>query len=74
MIYGAQVDTARRWLNSIDREIDEVKRNEGVKTVAEMKRILTLRENQSIGWEDDHRWDRILRLAGAVLPGEPRPI
>ena len=37
-----------------------------------MKQVLTLKEDQTIAWEKDQKWDEMMKLAAAVLPGEPR--
>jgi len=80
MMVGDQVDTARRWLDAVDEGIrgilrqGEEKGGEGSREGWEknVRRVLTLKEDRSIGLEDDAWWDGLMELAGKVLPGEPR--
>jgi len=74
MMNEEQIDTARRWLDVIGAQVDIIKKEKGrnLDSTTDVKRILTLRTDQSIGWEDDHRWDSLMHLAEEVLPGEPR--
>jgi len=65
---GDQADTARQWLNTIDKEIKNLKDKEVYQSEDSIKRILTLREDRSIGWEDDLRWDTMMNLAANVFP------
>lgn len=67
-----QVDTARAWLEAINKEVENMKTigpeynlgdNGGV------RRVLALKKDASIGWAEDERWEDIMRLAKA-LPGE----
>jgi hypothetical protein len=59
-------------LDAVDEGIREVvgKDAEAVagEAVAGVKRLLTLRADRSIGWEDDKRWDEMMELAASVLP------
>jgi hypothetical protein len=70
MMYGEQIETARQWLDAVDKQVKSIKEKERDRDSVDFRRILTLREDQSIGWEDDHRWDSLMFLASEVLPGE----
>ncbi|KAI0781938.1 carboxylesterase [Abortiporus biennis] len=64
-----QIRIAREWLKTIsalrkELESSPVKRGEN-----EYKKILVLKEDKTIGWEVDAKWDNIMRLL-QVLPGE----
>jgi hypothetical protein len=67
-----EVNTAKRWLDAIDGWIASVR--PGVEphvthTIGDVP-ILTLREDASIGWDKDPRWDELMDLARNVLPHE----
>lgn len=72
MLYGDQVETARSWLDAVDKGIEELKVDKVGRDKESLRRVLTLREDRTIGWDDDHRWDAMMHLAAGVLPGEPR--
>ena len=65
MLTDDQVPIARDWLNAVSREVhallDGSQRAE--------KDILVLSEDRRIRWEEDTRWDELMRLKSA-LPGE----
>ena len=72
MLTSDQADIARIWLDKVDDEIKSLRNKEVSQDEESMRRILTLRVNRSIGWEDDHRWNSMMRLAENILPCEPR--
>lgn len=55
------------WLDVIDKEIKTLER-EG-KPTRPLNQALTLREDKTIAWQDDKRWDQIMDML-TVLPGE----
>lgn len=70
---GDQVDTARNWLDEIDKAVaDAISKSDEEVKGGDLKRILTLRVDRTIGWDMDERWESMMELAGNVLPGEPR--
>jgi len=62
-----QVDTAIAWLDAIAAEVKTLESD--MKPTLGMKEMLTLRENQTIEWTTDSRWEEMMRLA-TILPGE----
>ena len=66
----SQRKTARKWLEAIDSEIHRLISSS--KASKDLKQVLTLKEDQSIAWEKDEKWDEMMRVALAVLPKEPR--
>lgn len=67
-----QVDVARAWLNTIDEEVKKMKSSGSEYNSGEngdVRKVLTLYEDMSIGWTMDERWEEIMRLT-KVLPGE----
>lgn len=55
------------WLDAVDREVEIVER-EG-HPGPPLDQALMLREDHSIGWSHDARWEHFLSIAN-VLPGE----
>ncbi|KAG8221138.1 Alpha/Beta hydrolase protein [Butyriboletus roseoflavus] len=64
---AAQKEVAVAWLDAIDKEFQILER-EG-KPTRPLHQALTLREDQTIAWQDDKRWDQLMNVA-KVLPGE----
>lgn len=62
-----QKEKALEWLDVVDREV-EIMEREG-HSGKPLELALTLKENQSIAWSEDARWEQLLIIAG-VLPGE----
>ncbi|KAF9233740.1 Alpha/Beta hydrolase protein [Melanogaster broomeanus] len=62
-----QKEVAVAWLDAIDKEFEILER-EGKPTRA-LNQALTLKENQTIAWEDDKRFAQLMEVA-KVLPGE----
>lgn len=67
----SQLDTGRRWLTAIDEEIIRLLACDQTGVAfnnGDTKRILTLREDQSVGYEIDAKWDDMMALGEAALP------
>lgn len=62
-----QTKKAIEWLDAFDKEI-AVLEQQG-KPVHELNETLTLKEDQTIAWAKDPRWDELMNIA-KVLPGE----
>ncbi|KAH0836860.1 Alpha/Beta hydrolase protein [Lanmaoa asiatica] len=62
-----QKEVAVAWLNAIDKEFEILER-EG-KPTRPLNQALTLKEDQTITWQDDEKWDQLMNIA-KVLPGE----
>jgi len=57
-------EIARSWLNAISAATEEAEK--GIAGKGVMK-VLTLREDRTIGWEDDRKWDEAMYFA-QILP------
>lgn len=64
---ASQKEVAVAWLDAIDKEVEILER-EG-KATRPLNQALTLREDQTIAWQDDKRWDQLMNIA-KVLNGE----
>ncbi|KAH7926008.1 alpha/beta-hydrolase [Leucogyrophana mollusca] len=64
---AAQIQTAVAWLDAVDKEI-AILESEG-RAMQAVTKILTLNEDHSISWNDDKRWDQLMKIA-KILPGE----
>ena len=53
------------WLANIDEEL--AKAEQAGESTKDVKQVLTLREDRSVGWGEDTRYDDLLRLAGALV-------
>lgn len=63
----SQVEVARAWLNTVSLNVMELERQGPNGRTAQES--LTLDEDRTIGWQEDRRWDELMRLL-VVLPGE----
>ncbi|KAH9939944.1 carboxylesterase [Amylocystis lapponica] len=61
-----ELAASRAWLDRIAAEMKAVETTGFDKGVLD---VLTLRQDKTIGWEKDPRWDELMRLL-AALPGE----
>lgn len=66
ILQPSQADIARQWLDTI---ADAVKTAEAEGNTKELQEVLALKEDKTIGWKQDDRWDELMRLREA-LPGE----
>ncbi|KAI0948177.1 hypothetical protein AcW1_009761 [Taiwanofungus camphoratus] len=62
----SQAVVARTWLDSIASEVKEIETHGNRKALEE---VLMLKEDKTIGWRSDERWEELMRLRGA-FPGE----
>jgi len=62
-----QVLTAHAWLDAVAQEVDKLQKD-GTSGHA-VNEVLTLREDRSIGWDKDDKWDAMMKLC-QILPGE----
>ncbi|TFK34010.1 carboxylesterase [Crucibulum laeve] len=62
-----QVEITKRWLNRFFEELKTLEK-EG-KSSSGLKTVLALREDRTIGWDLDEKWDRLMSLRD-ILPGE----
>ena len=69
VLRSAQAEVARAWLTIIAAELQKLE-TEG-KSGRGVKEILTLREDKTIEWMEDARWDGVIKKAKA-FPGEVR--
>ncbi|KAF9528954.1 carboxylesterase [Crepidotus variabilis] len=60
-----QDDVARAWVRRIAEET-EADNSELEGAEVDVKRMLTLKENKTIGWTEDARWDEMLKLAKVI--------
>ena len=68
----SEVDIARKWLDAIDQGVIEMEKYyETGKSGLErnLKSILTLRQDKTIGLAKDEKWDTMMNLAKSILPG-----
>ncbi|ETW84092.1 Carboxylesterase [Heterobasidion irregulare TC 32-1] len=70
VLQSSQVEVAKAWLRIIAAELQKLE-TEG-KSSRGVKEILTLREDKTIQWMEDGRWDGVIKKAKA-FPGEARP-
>jgi len=66
----SQLDVATAWLDAIAAEVNDLESN--TKKVHGVREMLTLKDNRTIEWTADSRWEDVMRLA-TVLPGEGCP-
>ncbi|KAF9454428.1 carboxylesterase [Macrolepiota fuliginosa MF-IS2] len=59
-------DTANRWVEVVDKELKKVIQSGNTHQYRE---VLTLKEDQSVGWTNDERWNEFMDLVD-ILPGE----
>jgi carboxylesterase type B len=62
-----QTTKALEWLDAVDKEVEILERDGP--SDRPLDQALTLKEDQSIGWSQDARYDHLLAIAG-VLPSE----
>lgn len=67
MLSEQERKTALEWLKSVDSTLEGIE--SGVKAESleqNVKEVLTLREDRTMGWEADKRFDDIMRLETAL--------
>ncbi|KAL5476704.1 hypothetical protein ACEPAI_2890 [Sanghuangporus weigelae] len=55
---------ALSWLSTVDKELSEFEA--AGKTLKSVKQILTLREDKTIGWDEDRRYDELMKLTTSL--------
>ena len=56
-----QVEVARGWLSEVAEEVNKLIYGSG-STRRDLREILTLKEDKSIGWTKDEKWDTLMKL------------
>ena len=62
-----QIEIARQWLQSVDNEARALE-TQG-RTDRGVKEILVLKDQYTIEWDEDVKYDRVMRLT-KILPGQ----
>jgi hypothetical protein len=65
------VDVANVWLDAIAVEVKDLESNK--KTMRGVTEMLTLRDDRTVGWTTDCRWEDMMRLATALPGKRPNP-
>ena len=61
----AQIVAARTWLDVIDAETKALE--EGLNANArDPRKVLALREDKTVSWKEDEKWDHLMRLRVAI--------
>jgi hypothetical protein len=63
-----QVDIAKEWVDRIREEVRELEK-EG-KPLHHVKTMLALREDMTIGWKEDQKWDDVMSLHEITAGGK----
>lgn len=63
-----QVDVAKGWINRITEEANKLMDGDSGSTRRDLRDMITLKEDKSIGWTKDEKWDTLIKL-GKVLDG-----
>jgi hypothetical protein len=56
-----QVEVAKGWLNEVAEEVNRLIYGPGP-TRRDVHEMLTLKEDRSIGWTKDEKWDTLMKL------------
>jgi len=56
-----QVDVAKGWLNRISEEVNKLMNGEP-STRQDVRNMITLKEDRSIGWTKDEKWEKLMKL------------
>jgi hypothetical protein len=59
------VPIAREWLETVDREMKAMER-EGKPPSTGPTKVLKLKKDKTIGWEEDVIWDETMQLAKVI--------
>ena len=57
-----QVEIAKGWLNKVAEEVNKIRINGGSTRLADVRNMLTLKEDRSIAWTKDEKWDALIKL------------
>ena len=53
-----QVDVAKRWLRKVTEEVNKLESG----THRDVRDVITLKEDRTIGWTKDEKWDTLMKL------------
>jgi hypothetical protein len=67
MLEPNQIDIAKQWQDRIHAEVKELEKQG--KPLKDVKTVLTLGEDMTIGWKEDWKWHDIMSLC-QVIPSE----
>lgn len=67
VLTAQQAEIARQWLKAIDNEVYALE-VQG-RTIRGVKEILTLKDQFTVEWSEDLKYDTVMRLT-KILPGE----
>lgn len=56
-----QVDVAKGWLNRVSEEVNKLMNGEP-STRQDVRNMITLKEDRSIGWTKDEKWEKLMKL------------
>ena len=56
-----QIEVAKGWLNEIAEEVNKLIYGP-CSTRRDVREMLTLKEDRSIGWTKDEKWDTLIKL------------
>lgn len=65
-----QVDVAKEWINSIAEEANKLMNGESARE--DLRDMITLKEDRSIGWTKDEKWDTLIKLEKVLDSGSVR--
>ena len=63
-----QVDVAKGWINRITEGVNKLIDGDSGSTRRDLRDLITLKEDKSIGWTKDEKWDTLIKLE-KVLDG-----
>lgn len=69
---GAQIIAARTWLDVIDAETKALEAGLNA-NARDPRKVLALREDRAVAWQEDEKWDHLMRLRVAI-PTENEPV
>ena len=59
-----QVEVARGWVDKVTEEMNKLMNGESAGL--DVRDMITLKEDRSIGWTKDERWDILMKLEKAL--------
>ena len=59
-----QVEVVRGWVDKVAEEVNKLMKGES--TGLDVRDMITLKEDRSIGWTKDERWDNLMKLEKAL--------
>ena len=59
-----QVEVAREWVDKVTEEMNKLMNGESAGL--DVRDMITLKEDRSIGWTKDERWDNLMKLEKAL--------